>query len=208
MPLLTYTSSDFPFTPFTKIYSADINTCLNDIKTLFNTTGLDDTNLQNAGITLTTKGKTTGAAAGNVLGYNGTALAWITAGLGNAFNVIIGSAAQVLTGIATNSTFASWTQADGDRVLLLPGYSTNESVTINHKVALQGLGNGSQIQGAITLNSGASYSRINGIRTQNNITIASGVVGVFMSDIWFSSTNTFVDNNSTPASNLLSGIQE
>lgn len=55
MPLLVYTSSDFPFQPFTKIYSADINQCYNDIKTLLNTTGLDDANIQAAGITRSTK---------------------------------------------------------------------------------------------------------------------------------------------------------
>lgn len=55
MPALSYTSSDFPFQPFTKIYSADVNQCFNDIKTLLNTTKLDDTNLQDAGITRATK---------------------------------------------------------------------------------------------------------------------------------------------------------
>jgi len=55
MPALTYTASDFPFTPFTKILSNSVNTCFTDIRTLLNTTGLDDTNLQNAGITRATK---------------------------------------------------------------------------------------------------------------------------------------------------------
>lgn len=70
MPALTYTSANFPFTPFTKIYSADINTCLNDIKTLLNTTGLDDTNIQNAGITRGTKLKL--GTAGYVVINSGT----------------------------------------------------------------------------------------------------------------------------------------
>ena len=65
MPALVYTSANFPFTPFTKIYSADVNTCFVDIRTLLNTTGLDDTNLQNAGITRATKLKT--GTAGYVL---------------------------------------------------------------------------------------------------------------------------------------------
>lgn len=51
MPLLVYTSSDFPFQPFTKIYSADINQCYNDIKTLLNVTKLDHTNVQAHGLT-------------------------------------------------------------------------------------------------------------------------------------------------------------
>lgn len=33
-----YTSANFPFQPFTKIYSADIDQCFNDIKTALNTT--------------------------------------------------------------------------------------------------------------------------------------------------------------------------
>lgn len=56
MPLLTYPTSDF--VPFTKILSADMNGKLNAIKTLLNVTGLDDTNIQNVGITRATKLKT------------------------------------------------------------------------------------------------------------------------------------------------------
>lgn len=50
MPNLVYTSSDFPFQPFTKIYSADVNQCFNDVKTLLNTTKLDHTNIQALGL--------------------------------------------------------------------------------------------------------------------------------------------------------------
>jgi len=70
MPALTYTSSNFPFVPFTKIYSADVNTCFTDIRTLLNTTKLDDDNLQNAGITRATKLKT--GTASYVLINNGS----------------------------------------------------------------------------------------------------------------------------------------
>jgi hypothetical protein len=50
MPLLTYSASDFPFQPFSKIYSASVNACLIDIRTLLNTTGLDTTNVQLNGL--------------------------------------------------------------------------------------------------------------------------------------------------------------
>lgn len=69
MPSLTYTSSNFPFTPFTKIFSADVNTCFTDIRTLLNTTKLDDTNLQAAGITRATKLK---AGTANYVLKNGS----------------------------------------------------------------------------------------------------------------------------------------
>lgn len=207
MPLLTYTSSDFPFVPFTKIYSADINQCYNDIKTLLNTTKLDDVNLQDAG-TSVTKLKVGTGTAGQFISNNGTTVIWANNPLSSQFNVIIGSAAQVIAGTATNSTFASYVQVDGDRILVLPAYSTNEAWTITKKLFIKGLGQTSSIQGAITLNSGASYTLLGSLETKNNLTIASGVVGVFADDIWFTGTNTFVDNNSTPASNLLTGMQE
>lgn len=53
MPLLTYSYP--PFVPNTIISSTKVNAKFTDISTLLNTTGLDDTNLQNAGITRATK---------------------------------------------------------------------------------------------------------------------------------------------------------
>lgn len=51
MPLLSYSSvSDFPFAPFTKIYSADINNMFSLIQTLLNTTLLDYQNVQALGL--------------------------------------------------------------------------------------------------------------------------------------------------------------
>lgn len=56
MPALSYAAiTDYPFQPFTKIYSADINAMFAAVQTLLNTTKLDDTNLQDAGITRATK---------------------------------------------------------------------------------------------------------------------------------------------------------
>jgi hypothetical protein len=53
MPLLTY--SNPPFTPNTVIRSALVNAKYTDIQTLLNTTKLDDVNLQDAGITRSSK---------------------------------------------------------------------------------------------------------------------------------------------------------
>lgn len=62
MPNLIYTSSDFPFQPFTKIFSADVNQCFNDVKTLLNVTKLDSTNVQVHG--LVRQGVSSNIAAG------------------------------------------------------------------------------------------------------------------------------------------------
>lgn len=53
MPALTYSNPDF--VAFTKIKSAEVNAKFNDIQTLLNTTGLDDSNIQDDGITRATK---------------------------------------------------------------------------------------------------------------------------------------------------------
>ncbi len=204
MPILTYPTADF--TPFTKILSSDVNGKFNAIKTLLNTTGLDNTNIQNAGISIT-KLNGIGGSAGQYVGFNGTSMVFVSSPLTQQFNIIIGSAAQVTAGVATNSTFASWTQNDGDEVLVLPTYSGVESVTITKKVYIQGLGNTTNIQGAITFSTGSSYSRLSGVRTTSNLTINSGIVGLFVDQIWFSGTNTFVDNNNTVV-NYLNGMQE
>ncbi len=51
MPQLVYPSGDFQ--PFTKILSAEVNGKFNAIKTLLNTTKLNDDNLQDQGISWT-----------------------------------------------------------------------------------------------------------------------------------------------------------
>lgn len=98
---LSYSSSNFPFTPYTKIRSADVNTCFTDIRSRLNwagstdaTTGLGDDNIQSntasgGGLTRATKLKL--GTANHVLINDGTgamssesALATSRGGLGTA----------------------------------------------------------------------------------------------------------------------------
>lgn len=67
MPLLVYSYPDF--TPNTVIQSAKVNAKYDDIKQLLNVTGLDDTNLQAAGITRASKLK---AGTANYVVINGS----------------------------------------------------------------------------------------------------------------------------------------
>lgn len=67
MPALTYSYP--PFTPNTVISSTKVNAKFTDISTLLNTTGLDDTNIQNAGITRASKLK---AGTANYVVVNGS----------------------------------------------------------------------------------------------------------------------------------------
>lgn len=208
MPLLVFTSTGFPFVPFTKIFSADVNQTFNDIKTLLNTTKLDDTNLQNAGITPTSKLNTSGSTAGQFLGSNGSAVVWTNNPLSNQFNYILGSAAQVTAGTATNSTFASIVQADGDRILILSGYVTSENWSVTKKLTIRGLGNTSQITGSVTFATGSSKSEITSCRVTLGITTNSGVDGIVsLPDVWFPTGITFTDN-ATFLANYLVAMQE
>lgn len=204
MPALTYSVSDF--TPFTKIRSADVNTRFQDIKTLLNTTKLDDDNIQALGISLS-KLKQSSATAGQFPAWNGSA--WVAAAnpIQAQFNVIFGSAAQVTAGTATHSAFSAWTQASGDRVLILPAYSESASWTLTQKVSIQGLGNTSQITGSLTLASGSSKSSVRNCRITTGVTVNSGVDGCLVQDVWFPTSITFTDN-ATALANYLSAMQE
>ena len=71
MPLLSYSAiTDYPFVPFSKIYSADINSMFSTIQTLLNTTKLDSTNVQAHGLTRYTSSSNLAAGTANYAVYN------------------------------------------------------------------------------------------------------------------------------------------
>lgn len=71
MPLLSYSAiTNYPFQPFTKIYSADTNAMFAAIQTLLNTTKLDSTNVQAHGLTRYTSSSNLAAGTANYAVYN------------------------------------------------------------------------------------------------------------------------------------------
>lgn len=173
------------------------------IKTLLNTTKLDDTNIQDLGISAT-KLSPSGGIAGQFLANNGSAIIYVGNPLTSQFNVVMGSAAQVAAGTATHSTFASWTQASGDRVLILPGYVTVENITLTaSNLLITGLGASSVITGTITLNNGANEAMLTSFRSTGDITLNSN--RCHADTIILASGKTFIDSGT---SNLVEGIQE
>jgi hypothetical protein len=121
---------------------------------------------------------------------------------------VLGSAAQVTSGAATHSSNASITLADGDSVLILPGYTASENWTITKNVFITGLGNKARITGSMTFSTGASYATVENIRISTGITIDSGVVGVdAYNGLYFPAGISFTDN-STPFANTLQATQE
>jgi len=71
MPLLSYSAiTNYPFQPFTKIYSSDINSMFAAIQTLLNTTKLDSTNVQVHGLTRTSSSSNIAAGTANYVVIN------------------------------------------------------------------------------------------------------------------------------------------
>ncbi len=204
MPNLTIPNT---FVPFTKILSAQMNANFTAIATLLNTTKLDSTNIQDLGITLSKLAQSS-AVAGQFAAWNGSA--WVPAGnpVSSQYNVIFGSAAQVTAGTATHSTVASWAQADGDRVLILPQYSESANWTVTKKVQIYGLGNTSQITGSLTFATGSTASAAQNCRITTGVTIDSGITSVIVDNVWFPSGQTFTDNSTVALSNYLIAMQE
>lgn len=71
MPLLSYSAiTNYPFQPFTKIYSSDVNAMFSTVQTLLNTTKLDQTNIQAHGLTRYTSASALAAGTANYVVYN------------------------------------------------------------------------------------------------------------------------------------------
>lgn len=143
MPNLSYTEADF--IAFTKILSAAVNSKFSDLKTLLNTTKLDDTNLQNAGITRATKLKT--GTANFVLINNGSGqmseeaqLARSRGGTGLDLGTLTGEAgrgivvndAETALSFGTPSVDRITQELAGDIATLVAG----EAISVNDAVCL------------------------------------------------------------------------
>ncbi len=71
MPLISFSAiTDYPFQPFTKIYSSDINLMFSTISTLLNTTKLDYLNVQTHGLTRLGSSSNLAAGTANYVNYN------------------------------------------------------------------------------------------------------------------------------------------
>lgn len=105
IPTLVYPTGDFQ--PFTKILSSEVNGKFNAIKTLLNVTGLNDTNIQDHGISWSklTLQVVSQVAVTDTLGQLTTSavLAASNGGLGFAFAPTTLNAALVVQGNAAGS---------------------------------------------------------------------------------------------------------
>lgn len=129
-----------------------------------------------------------------------------TSRVASVWNFVLGSAAQVTSGAATHSTWASVIAAASatDTIKVLAGAWT-ENVTIDRQLNISGNGYGSNLTGTITFTSAATRSVLKGIRISDNITLAASANLIKVEDIWFAAGKTFIDNGT---GNLVEGFQE
>lgn len=193
MPALSIPNT---FIPFTKIVSAQMNANFTAITTLLNTTKLDDDNLQALGISLS-KLKQSSATTGQVPVWNGSAWQAASVGLAAVYNYILGSSADVTAGVATNTTFAGITQADGDRILILPGYATTENWTVTKQISVMGGGYGSRINGTVTFSSAADRCMFKNMRISDTVTLQAGADQVWIECFLDSGKSFSIDDSVT-----------
>lgn len=206
MPTLSIPNT---FVPFTKIYSAEVNANFTAISTLLNTTKLDSTNLQDGGINVS-KLSTNGGTAGQFIGNNGSTVVWASNPIQNVYNIVVGSSAQVTAGIAQYATMATAIAAAsaGDRIIVLPGYNTAETVTINKQLYVTGLGRATVISGDINFTASSDFSYLTNLKVIGNINLLAGADGVVCDPVWLASSTTSFVVDSTVTGEYLLGIQE
>lgn len=122
------------------------------------------------------------------------------------WDFIIGSGAQVTSGAATHSTWASAIAAAsaGDTIKVLEG-SWTENVTVDKQLHIEGNGYGSYLNGSLTFNSSSDRSYVSLIRLADNVTLNSGADLIKVESVWLASGKTFIDNGT---GNLVEGFQE
>jgi hypothetical protein len=101
------------------------------------------------------------------------------------YDFVVGSSAQVNAGKATHTTIGAALSVafSGAKILVLQGTYV-ENVTITNKVFLEGKGNGSFINGTLTIQPGGSYSAVKWLRWGGNITLQTSANAIFLRECW------------------------
>lgn len=122
------------------------------------------------------------------------------------YDWVVGSAAQVTSGAATHSTWASAIAAAsaGDSILGLKGAWT-ENVSIDKKLYVEGRGEGTVITGTLTFTSTSDNSYVTALKFTDTVTLNSGADGIIVDNIFLASGKSFTDNGS---GNILMAMQE
>lgn len=142
-----------------------------------------------------------------------TGAAWVTLSSSTAsgrlaaiYNFVVGSAAQVISGDASHSTWASaiTAAAAGQTIKVLPG-TWVENVVVSKQLFIEGSGYGTVLTGSIEFQAAASRSSLSQVGASDNITLDSGANLIKVETVWLASGKTFIDNGTA---NLLEAFQE
>ena len=123
------------------------------------------------------------------------------------YSAIVGSAVQVTGNIATHSSLqAAITAFPTGRILVLPGYTTSEAITVSSTgLTIEGGGYNTQIPGTFTLNASAQFCTIKNLRFNGNLTLASGSSGNFIREAFVAPTATVSDLGTANSKLIISG---
>lgn len=121
-----------------------------------------------------------------------------------AWTMVVGSSGQVASGAATHTSLTSAIAAAvaGNTIKILQ-VTVVENVTVDKQLFIEGSGYASYINGSITYNSSSSYSILEKVRFNDNITLQTGANGIQIDKVYLPAGKTFLDSG---IGNLVEGI--
>lgn len=148
-------------------------------------------------------------ASNTALFYNGTNYIWqpIAPSFKAKYSLVVGSAADVLAGLANYSSLTSAISSltTGGTILVLSSYTGAENITMSYdNILIEGQGN-QTIIGSLTFPAGINNCNVSGIKITGNVTFAATSAYNYLTNFWLSSLASVTDNGTT---NYLFGIQE
>jgi hypothetical protein len=108
--------------------------------------------------------------------------------------LVVGSAAQVLAGVANYSSINTAIQnsSAGFTIYILNGTYT-EAVVIDRQITLIGKGFSTQISGSLTFSSAAANAEADRLNIIGNLAFNSGSIGNYVNSCWGNSAGTTTD---------------
>jgi hypothetical protein len=114
--------------------------------------------------------------------------------LQNLYDQIVGSAAQVASGQATQTSLtAALAATPANGKILVLNYTSTETVNISQSVVIEGRGYASEISGNITFASGSSYSVMKNLKINGDVVFNSGTTAIFFVENWLTTGMTVTD---------------
>lgn len=107
------------------------------------------------------------------------------------YEAVVGSTAQVASGVANFSSLQSAINAvvPGGKIVVLQGTYT-ENITINKEICIHGKGRSSILNGTVSFGSSSTGSMLKYMKILDNVTINNSAQAIYVSDNWLASGKT------------------